>query len=85
MYERFGTICIIHPIGLKLLYLSPLFPLFTLFDALQLATRARDLYSEGTTAVVHGCLHGCLLMPKLGEFTWAGGGVALGVHQCLSH
>ena len=39
-------------------------------------------YFQGVTAVVHGySVHA--LDPILGEFTLAGGGVALGVNQCL--
>ena len=55
---------------------------FTLLDTLQLPTGVRGLLSQGVTAVNHGCSV-CALGPILVEFTKAGGGVVLNVHQCL--
>ena len=58
------------------------FKLLVLLDTLQLATGATGLYSQGATAVVHGCSIRAL-GPIVGEFTLSAGGVAHGVHQAL--
>ena len=58
------------------------FKLLVLLDTLQLATGVTGLYSQGVTAVVHGCsIHA--LGPIVGEFTLSAGGVSHSVHQVL--
>ena len=58
------------------------FKLLVLLDTLQLATGATGLYSQGVTAVVHGCFI-CAVGPIVGEFTLSAGEVAHCVHQAL--
>ena len=58
------------------------FKQLVLFDTLQLAAGVRGLFSQGATAVVHGCSTHAL-GPILGEFTKTTGGVALSVHLVL--
>ena len=58
------------------------FILLVLLATLQLATGATSLFSQGVTAVVHGCSTHAL-GPILGEFPLSAGGVAHSVHQAL--
>ena len=53
-----------------------------LLNTLKLVAGATGLFSQGVTAIVHGCSI-CALGPVLGEITHSAGGVVLGVHQCL--
>ena len=66
-------VCIVTNISFKLL---------VLLNTLQLVAGATGFYSQGATAVVHGCsIHA--LGPIVGEFTLSAGGVAHSVHQAL--
>ena len=58
------------------------FKLLVLLDTLELATGATGLYSQGATAVVHGCSIRAL-GPTIGKFTLSAGEVAHCVHQAL--
>ena len=56
--------------------------LLVLLNTLQLATGATYLFSQGVTAVVHGCsIHA---LDPSGESSHTAGGVAIGIHLCLS-
>ena len=56
--------------------------LLVLFDALQLAAGATGLFSQGVTAVVHGCsIHA--LGPRVNPYTV--GGMLAQLHLCQSH